>query len=105
MVKSVMLDAHDRLAIHELVNLYGIVIDERDWARVPELFTADVVYDMSELGLGVIHGGKNALRFTPHFSVTSDELDLLVRVVRQGLRALTHAELAVDQVRAPEVAR
>jgi acetylornithine/succinyldiaminopimelate/putrescine aminotransferase len=56
-------------------------------------------------GLGVIHGGKNALRFTPHFSVTSDELDLLVRVVRQGLRALTHAELAVDQVRAPEVAR
>lgn len=56
MVKSAMLDAHDRLAIHELVNLYGIVIDERDWARVPELFTDDVVYDMSELGLGVIHG-------------------------------------------------
>jgi len=58
-----MLDVQDRLAIHELVGLYGIVIDERDWARVPELFTDDVVYDMSELGLGVIHGASAVLEF------------------------------------------
>ena len=51
-----MLDVADRLAIHELIGLYGIVIDERDWARVGELFTDDVVYDMSELGLGTLHG-------------------------------------------------
>lgn len=41
-------------------------------------------------GLGVIHGGKNALRFTPHFAITSAEVDLIVDVVRQviiGLRA------------------
>ena len=25
-------------------------------------------------GLGVIHGGKNALRFTPHFAITSEEI-------------------------------
>jgi acetylornithine/succinyldiaminopimelate/putrescine aminotransferase len=38
-------------------------------------------------GLGVIHGGKNALRFTPHFGITSEEVDLVVSVVRQALVA------------------
>jgi acetylornithine/succinyldiaminopimelate/putrescine aminotransferase len=56
-------------------------------------------------GLGVIHGGKNALRFTPHFAISSEEVELILRVVRQGLRALTHAELAVDRVKETEVAR
>ena len=38
-------------------------------------------------GLGVIHGGKNALRYTPHFGITSDEVDLVVELTRQGVRA------------------
>ncbi len=58
-----MLDVQDRLAIHELIGLYGLVIDEREWARVPELFTDDVVYDMSELDLGVIHGAAAVREF------------------------------------------
>jgi acetylornithine/succinyldiaminopimelate/putrescine aminotransferase len=33
-------------------------------------------------GLGVIHGGINALRFTPHFGITSEEIDLIIDVVR-----------------------
>lgn len=36
-------------------------------------------------GLGVIHGGKNALRFTPHFSITSEELDLIIKIVREAI--------------------
>ncbi|MDP6906579.1 MAG: aminotransferase class III-fold pyridoxal phosphate-dependent enzyme [Candidatus Thalassarchaeaceae archaeon] len=36
-------------------------------------------------GLGVIHGGKNALRFTPHFGITSDEIDLIIDIFRKGL--------------------
>ena len=36
-------------------------------------------------GLGVIHGGKNALRFTPHFSITSEEIDLIINIVRESL--------------------
>ena len=32
-------------------------------------------------GIGVIHGGKNALRFTPHFRITSDEIDLIVECI------------------------
>ena len=38
-------------------------------------------------GLGVIHGGENALRFTPHFNITSREIDLIVDIVREALIA------------------
>lgn len=38
-------------------------------------------------GLGVIHGGENALRFTPHFNITSMEIDLIVAVVREAIEA------------------
>ncbi|MCB9680975.1 MAG: aminotransferase class III-fold pyridoxal phosphate-dependent enzyme [Alphaproteobacteria bacterium] len=37
------------------------------------------------LGLGVIHGGKNALRFTPTFRITSEEVALLTDLVRRVL--------------------
>ncbi|MBB3228952.1 acetylornithine/succinyldiaminopimelate/putrescine aminotransferase [Luteibacter sp. Sphag1AF] len=40
---------------------------------------------MRERGLGVIHGGVNSLRFTPHFNVTSAEVDLIVDQVRLAL--------------------
>ena len=40
---------------------------------------------MREHGIGVIHGGANSLRFTPHFKVTSAEVDLIVAHVRQAL--------------------
>lgn len=36
-------------------------------------------------GVGVIHGGENSLRFTPHFQVTSEEVDLIVEQVRKAV--------------------
>lgn len=40
---------------------------------------------MREHGVGVIHGGTNSLRFTPHFNVTGAEIDLVIEHVRQAL--------------------
>ena len=40
---------------------------------------------MREHGIGVIHGGENSLRFTPHFAVAEDELRLLVDMVKRAL--------------------
>jgi acetylornithine/succinyldiaminopimelate/putrescine aminotransferase len=40
---------------------------------------------LRERGLGVIHGGANSLRFTPHFNVTSAEVELIVGHVRKAL--------------------
>ena len=41
---------------------------------------------MREHGIGVIHGGTNSLRFTPHFNVTSAEVDLVMEHIRVALR-------------------
>jgi 4-aminobutyrate aminotransferase-like enzyme len=50
---------------------------------------------LRERGVNVIHGGANSLRFTPHFAMESDELDLLVamigRALREGPRAVQAA--------------
>jgi len=40
---------------------------------------------LRERGLGVIHGGVNSLRFTPHFGIGSDEIDLVIATVREAL--------------------
>ena len=40
-------------------------------------------------GLGVIHGGENSLRFTPHFAITTHEVDLIVNLVREGIRVFS----------------
>ena len=36
-------------------------------------------------GCNVIHGGQNALRYTPHFGITSAEIDLVVDATRNAL--------------------
>ncbi len=36
-------------------------------------------------GFGVIHGGKKSLRFTPHFGITSEEVDLMITGIRDAL--------------------
>lgn len=36
-------------------------------------------------GIGVIHGGANALRYTPHFAVTPEEIDLILDATRDAL--------------------
>jgi acetylornithine/succinyldiaminopimelate/putrescine aminotransferase len=36
-------------------------------------------------GIGVIHGGENSLRFTPHFRITSAEVDLMVAHVKDAV--------------------
>lgn len=51
-----MSDAADRIAIHELINLHGHLVDEGRFDRLGELVTDDVVYDASSLGEGRLVG-------------------------------------------------
>ncbi len=70
---------------------------------------ADVVgFDGLEMwcrqhGLGVIHGGKNALRFTPAFHITSEEVELVIDVVRQAIRAKVSADAIAEMKVAEKV--
>ena len=50
---------------------------------------------MRERGIGVIHGGENSLRFTPHFAVAEDELELVVSMVQRALLEGPRQEQAV----------
>jgi acetylornithine/succinyldiaminopimelate/putrescine aminotransferase len=43
-------------------------------------------------GVGVIHGGDNSLRYTPHFGITSEEIDLIVDATRDALLNGPHAD-------------
>lgn len=38
-------------------------------------------------GIGVIHGGANALRFTPHFLITTKEVDLMIDLLRSSFKS------------------
>jgi len=43
-------------------------------------------------GVGVIHGGDHSLRFTPHFGLTSAEIELIVEATRDALLNGPHAD-------------
>lgn len=91
-----MLEPSDYLAIHQLVELYGHVLDEREFSRVRELFTDDVVYDLSDFGGGVLHGvdevleqwrrpGTHPLAHHATNVVITEEADGTVHVVSKGI--------------------
>jgi hypothetical protein len=50
------LDVGDRLAINELVSLYGHLVDERRWDQLDRVFVDDVVYDASDFDMPVTRG-------------------------------------------------
>jgi 3-phenylpropionate/cinnamic acid dioxygenase small subunit len=50
------LSAEDRTAVTELISLHGHLIDDGELDRLAELFTADIVYDVSDLGGGSLEG-------------------------------------------------
>jgi acetylornithine/succinyldiaminopimelate/putrescine aminotransferase len=45
---------------------------------------------MRRHGINVIKGGQNALRFTPWFMISSDEIDLMIRTLREVLGKFTN---------------
>jgi SnoaL-like domain len=50
------LSADDRTAITELISMHGHLVDSGQLDRMAELFTADVVYDVTDFGFGVLDG-------------------------------------------------
>ena len=48
MQKDPDLSPVDRLAIHELISLYGHLIDQRQFSQLARIFTDDAVFDLSK---------------------------------------------------------
>ena len=55
---------------------------ELDPAQYPVIGFGGVEEACRFAGLGVIHGGRNALRFTPWFGITDGEVDLVIETLR-----------------------
>ncbi|MGN9908467.1 nuclear transport factor 2 family protein [Phytohabitans sp. LJ34] len=51
-----ILSIADREAITDVINRHGHLTDDGDFDRMPEVFTPDVAYDVTDLGGGVIRG-------------------------------------------------
>src|SRR5450755_955067 len=51
-----MLQAEDRWAIGEILSLHGHIFDAGHLDRLDEIFTPEVVYDMSAVGIGAFEG-------------------------------------------------
>jgi acetylornithine/succinyldiaminopimelate/putrescine aminotransferase len=58
---------------------------ELDRGRYKSFGTESIEEYMRIHGINVIHGGENSLRFTPHFDISSEEVDLLVDMTRNAL--------------------
>jgi acetylornithine/succinyldiaminopimelate/putrescine aminotransferase len=59
--------------------------------------TDSVEESMRLHGIGVIHGGENSLRYTPHFGITSEEIDLVVAATRDAILRVVAVEATADR--------
>lgn len=87
----------DRLAITELVSLHGHIVDDGSLERLEELFTADVVHDLTEFGQGPLVGveaireaalalgAANPVAHHVTNIVIAESADGLIRVRSKGL--------------------
>jgi SnoaL-like domain len=92
-----VIDVADRLEIHELLGLYGHLIDDRRWDDLDQVFTPDAIYDATDFGQSVTHSlaellahWKSDLRMHPlaHHAtniVVSEDADGTVRVRSKGI--------------------
>ncbi|MEE8340141.1 MAG: aminotransferase class III-fold pyridoxal phosphate-dependent enzyme [Xanthomonadales bacterium] len=58
---------------------------ELDSKRYKSCGTDSIEEYMRMKGISVIHGGENSLRYTPHFNITSKEIDLMIDATRDAL--------------------
>jgi SnoaL-like domain len=92
-----MLTPTDVQAIERLINLYGHILDDREYSRAVELFTVDAFYDVTDFDSGVHRGpqaiaalwagagDKHPLAHHATNIVITEELDGTVRVVSKGM--------------------
>ena len=66
--------------------LLGLELDPDRYEVVAD--EGGVEETMRRHGIYMIHGGKNSIRFTPHFRVTTDEIELICGVTRRALKEL-----------------
>ena len=57
------IDTADRLELHELPGRYGDAIDDRNWDRLRQVFTADAIFDLTGVGSRRLDGIEDIVHF------------------------------------------
>lgn len=86
------LDVADILAINNLINLYGHVVDERQWSRMEELFTGDIVFDMTSFGPDILYGLealRTCFRELDRHPLAHHATNILIEPSPDGVRVLS----------------
>jgi ketosteroid isomerase-like protein len=104
-IMAAELDAEDRWEIGETLSLHGHIFDGGHLDRLGEIFTPDVVYDMSAAGIGTFEGieairsaalrlgaGNPIAHHVTNVVITGDE-DGLVTVRSKGLMLMADGTL------------
>src|SRR6202044_1783104 len=91
-----MLDASDRIALHELAALYGHLLDQRRWDDLHLVFTEDLVYEglthttgsiAEKVALWTSEDGIRRHPLAHHITnpVVSEDADGTVRMICKGI--------------------
>lgn len=89
---AAMLDVADILAINNLINLYGHVVDERQWSRMEELFTDDIIFDMTSFGPEILHGLdalRTCFRDLDRHPLAHHATNILIETAPDGVRVVS----------------
>jgi hypothetical protein len=60
---SAVISLEDRLAINELLGLYGHLIDQRRWSELDHVFTPDIVFDATSFGQQVTTSARELIEW------------------------------------------
>jgi hypothetical protein len=97
-----MLDAADRIALHELASLYGHLLDQRRWNDLDLVFTDDLVYEgltdtthsiAEKVALWTSAEGIRTHPVAHHITnqVVTEEADGTVRMICKGIMVRSDA--------------
>ena len=75
------LPTEDRQAISETLSLHGHLFDEGHLDRLGEIFTPDVVYDMSAVGVGTFEGIEAIRRAVRHLGADNPTAHHVTNIV------------------------
>jgi hypothetical protein len=76
-----MLSAEDRWAIGETLSLHGHLFDGGHLDRLDDLFTADVVYDVTDVGMRPLHGIEEVRRAALELGADNPIAHLVTNIV------------------------
>ncbi|MCU0989662.1 MAG: aminotransferase class III-fold pyridoxal phosphate-dependent enzyme [Xanthomonadales bacterium] len=82
-LRALQAEMGDRItAVQGTGLLFSVALDS---SRFKSYGSRSIEEYMRMHGVNVIHGGPNSLRFTPHFRISSEEIDLLVKATREAV--------------------